>query len=334
MTSTNFVFPPPPPPPPPPPSSVSFESFPSSSNQVRSGNTCNENGRGGHYGGRGNSSTRGWPPRGSRGSRSGGSSSYSNPRTNGQQLGPRGGYNNQYQNRVQHYSAGTIQYQQQQYQAQQLQQIGYGQSAYGFSNNCFVHGHGGGIPSNPFPLNKGNVEAGPVRQNVRDVSSTSNWLGSEHQHPGGEPLYNTNPPFMGPPIRMGFSGTGQNDSAHLRGQASRQGIHQSFWPIETNFPAQQGPGQQRTTSTAYSGSRIIAAKFLAPPSVPEFGAPIVIVHPSKMEKAHKPRKKRKHNQLGLTPKTEDHESSEDEEVDEETKLASAQASNLPTNTGQ
>ncbi|MCJ1434704.1 hypothetical protein MMC27_004073 [Xylographa pallens] len=331
MTSTNFVFPPPPPPPTPP--SASFEDYPSLSNQAHSGNTCNENSRGGYSGGRGNSSTRGWPPRGSRGGRSGGSSGYSNPRTNGQQLGPRGGYNNQYQSRVQHYSAGSVQYPQQQYQAQQLQQIGYGQRAYGFSNNPYVPAHGGSIPSNHCPSNKGNVEAGLVRQNVTDASSISNWLGSEYQHPDGESLYSTNPPLMGPPIRMGFPGIVLNDSAHIRGQASRQGIHKSFRPMETNFLAQQGPGQQPTSSAAFSGSRIIVAKSLAPPSVPEFGAPIAIGHPPKLEKAHKPRKKRKFNQLGLTPKTEDHESSEDEDVDEETKLASAQTSNLPLNTG-
>lgn len=49
--------------------------------------------------------------------------------------------------------------------------------------------------------------------------------------------------------------------------------------------------------------------------------------PVSQERSRKPRKKkRKHNQLGLTPKTVEHESSEEEEeddVDEESKLAAA-----------
>ena len=48
--------------------------------------------------------------------------------------------------------------------------------------------------------------------------------------------------------------------------------------------------------------------------------------PAPQEMARRPKKKkRRHNQLGLTPKTLEHESSEEEEndVDEETKLAVA-----------
>jgi len=44
--------------------------------------------------------------------------------------------------------------------------------------------------------------------------------------------------------------------------------------------------------------------------------------------AKRGKKKRKHNQLGLTPKTEEHESSEEEEddIDEEARLAAVVAS--------
>lgn len=51
--------------------------------------------------------------------------------------------------------------------------------------------------------------------------------------------------------------------------------------------------------------------------------------PALYENTRKPRKKkRKHNQLGLTPKAEEHESSEEEEddVNEEARLAAVTAS--------
>ncbi|MCJ1378422.1 hypothetical protein MMC17_001520 [Xylographa soralifera] len=332
MTSTNFVFPPPPPPPPPP--SASIEGYPSPSNQVHSGNTYPANRRGGQYGGRGSSSIRGWPPRGSRSGRSRDSSSYSNLSINAQQSGSRGGFNNQYNSRVQHYSNGSGQYPPQQYQAQHLQQNGYGQRAYGFSNSPYVPAHGGITPSNPHPSNRRHVEDGIVRQNATDASSIGNWRGSEHQGPNRESLYNTKPPLMGPPIRMGFPGTGWTNSVQQHGQTFGQVVPQSSKPVETKFPAQQGPGQQRTSSAACNRPRNVISGTLALPSVPEFGTAIAIAHPPNLEKAHKPRKKRKHNQLGLTPKTEDHESSEDEDVDEELKLAAVQASGLPINPGQ
>ncbi|KAJ5702878.1 hypothetical protein N7488_010426 [Penicillium malachiteum] len=66
-----------------------------------------------------------------------------------------------------------------------------------------------------------------------------------------------------------------------------------------------------------------APKVPAAPAVPSFGNPLPCKPPPAADATRKPKKrKRKHNQLGLTPKTEDHESSEEEEdVDEEAKLA-------------
>ncbi|KAJ6013985.1 hypothetical protein N7540_008576 [Penicillium herquei] len=66
-----------------------------------------------------------------------------------------------------------------------------------------------------------------------------------------------------------------------------------------------------------------APKVPAPPAVPSFGNPLPCKPPPAADATRKPKKrKRKHNQLGLTPKTEEHESSEEEEdVDEEAKLA-------------
>jgi hypothetical protein len=61
----------------------------------------------------------------------------------------------------------------------------------------------------------------------------------------------------------------------------------------------------------------------APPCVPAYGTPLPSITSGAADKAPEPlKKKRKYNQLGLTPKTEDHESSE-EDIDEEAKLAAA-----------
>ncbi|MCJ1388090.1 hypothetical protein MMC18_000934 [Xylographa bjoerkii] len=330
MTSTNFVFPLPPPPP--PPSSANSERF--SSNQNHSGNAYNGSIHGGQYGGRGNSRARAWPSRGSRGGRGGGSSGHSNPKTNGQHLGTRGGYNSQQTTQVQHYSNGPGQYPQQQYQVQHLQQNGYGQRDYGFSNGSFVPSHGGTGSQNPYPSNNGIAQAGLVDHSITDASSFVKRYGSEHQDHNKHSLYNANPPLMGPPIRMGFQGAGRTDFTRPHGQAYSRGIHQSSTSIENISLIPQGPGQKRTNSAVFDGPRNTIPKPLAPPSVPEFGTAIDAAHHRSVERVQKSRKKRKHNQLGLTPKTEEHESSEDEEVDEESKLAAVQASDLPTNPGQ
>jgi hypothetical protein len=61
------------------------------------------------------------------------------------------------------------------------------------------------------------------------------------------------------------------------------------------------------------------------PSVPSFGIPLPVKPPAPVETGRKRKKKRRHNQLGLTPKTVEHESSEEEgnDIDEEAKLAVA-----------
>ena len=61
------------------------------------------------------------------------------------------------------------------------------------------------------------------------------------------------------------------------------------------------------------------------PAVPSFGIPLPTKPPVPEAEVRKPKKKKKRrvNQLGLTPKTEDHVSSseEEDEIDEEAKLA-------------
>lgn len=61
------------------------------------------------------------------------------------------------------------------------------------------------------------------------------------------------------------------------------------------------------------------------PAVPSFGTPLPVSLPPSQETEERPKKKkRRHNQLGLTPKSLEYESSEDgNDVDEEVKLADA-----------
>lgn len=80
---------------------------------------------------------------------------------------------------------------------------------------------------------------------------------------------------------------------------------------------------KRDHPSAFGKPQSIAPRVPAPPPVPSFGNPLPSKPPPPSDVTWKPKKKRKHNQLGLTPKTEDHESSEEEDdVDEESKLAS------------
>ncbi|KAJ5092184.1 Zinc finger CCCH-type [Penicillium alfredii] len=87
-----------------------------------------------------------------------------------------------------------------------------------------------------------------------------------------------------------------------------------------------GPKQKHATKrdhTAAFSKPQSTLKTPAPPPVPSFGNPLPVKPPPAADAIRKPKKrKRKHNQLGLTPKTEEHESSEeDEDVNEESKLA-------------
>lgn len=80
---------------------------------------------------------------------------------------------------------------------------------------------------------------------------------------------------------------------------------------------------KRDHSSAFGKPQSTAPRVPAPPPVPSFGNPLPSKPPPPSDVTRKPKKKRKHNQLGLTPKAEDHESSEeDDDVDEESKLAS------------
>jgi Nuclear fragile X mental retardation-interacting protein 1 (NUFIP1)/CCCH-type zinc finger len=80
---------------------------------------------------------------------------------------------------------------------------------------------------------------------------------------------------------------------------------------------------KRPYASAFEKPQSSAPRTPAPPPVPGFGNPLPAKPPAPVDAARKTRKKkRRHNQLGLTPKAEEHESSEEEDdVDEEAKLA-------------
>ena len=162
------------------------------------------------------------------------------------------------------------------------------------------------------------------------------------------------PVLMGPPIRMGFDAqrnvplkrqfaqpiaNGTNGYHHglLNGNDSNygrsspvgfpSGLHESLNP----FPGYRGRGRKRGHGEAFNRTRNQNRDTPVAPAVPSFGGPVPlpVKPPALHETTRKPRKKKlKHNQLGLTPKVEEHESSEEEEddVDEEAKLASVAAS--------
>ncbi|OJD22006.1 hypothetical protein ACJ73_06655 [Blastomyces percursus] len=82
-------------------------------------------------------------------------------------------------------------------------------------------------------------------------------------------------------------------------------------------------GNKRPHSSAFGGPQASSTRPTAPLPVPSFGSSLPSKPPPSVDatKKHK-KKKRKYNQLGLTPQTEEHESSEEEDdIDEETKLS-------------
>ena len=162
------------------------------------------------------------------------------------------------------------------------------------------------------------------------------------------------PILMGPPIRMGFdpqrnghqpqqhaqpiaNGTNAyqhglsngNDSPYRH--SSPMGFPSGRHESPTSFPGHRGRGQKRGYGEAFNRPRTQNHRTQVAPAVPSFGSPLPLPMkpPALSENNRKPRKKkRKHNQLGLTPKAEEHESSEEEEDDanEEARLAAVAAS--------
>ena len=165
---------------------------------------------------------------------------------------------------------------------------------------------------------------------------------------------------QGPPIRMGFGANNYTaGDQHFQVQHQIQphrissGVHHlqhgsgpvmppSFRaasqtrPSHTrcdspnSYPDQRNRGQKRqhdgiAGQRRHKNKTSAEMKTKVAPAVPSFGTPLPVSLPPSQEIEERPKKKRRrHNQLGLTPKSLEYESSEDEnDVDEEVKLADA-----------
>lgn len=353
MSGQQFTFPPPPPAPPQAPQSYpAYSQPPQGHNAYRGRGNRRASGYQGQ--GRGNSG------RGLRGGNYGSSPAYGvNPVGGNIQTGLRnGGYNTQGAN---HMNEG---YPLPNYPAVQFPQYPayIGQDIRRQSSNVTTHDAGprpsqAGCPpyaqSSPqyyigqqsYPPNGHSlpVPNEPIAQGFQNSSSVP--------HNSNGPV--NKPAPMGPPIRMGFdedrhkrqplslphlmaSGamSSQNGLPNGNGSPYRHdpamSVPQARHGSPNSFVGHRGRGQKRGHREAFGRPRNHNSRPQAAPAVPSFGGalPLPLKPPSSQDHSRKPRKKkRKHNQLGLTPKTEEHESSEEEEddADEESRLATVSA---------
>ncbi|OJI97768.1 hypothetical protein ASPVEDRAFT_184879 [Aspergillus versicolor CBS 583.65] len=133
------------------------------------------------------------------------------------------------------------------------------------------------------------------------------------------------PTIMVPPVHWGFQNTGQSGSFAGVQRPNQRGARQN-----NSYNHQSTSGKhvnKRDHISAFGKSQATAPRVPAPPPVPSFGNPLPSKPPAPADTTRKPKKKkRKHNQLGLTPKAEEHESSEEEDdADEESRLAAGGA---------
>lgn len=352
MSDQSFTFPPPPPPPP-----ATSQNYPTFA-QARGTQNCyggrsNRGDRGNRGYGRGH--------RGG-GSRNGGQygqaqvgagyGAYSGG-GNRPPLPPDGGYNFQMSKQggggypLPNYPPVQLP----QYPANVGQEYGYGPSNYGLqpvqesfpTNSPHVSQQHGGREQH------GLHGYGPQAQFNQPISHAYQNTAAPLPRPSSS---NGQPIVMGPPIRWSFdqrqpgiqtqqfsppaplNGTSpyqqgplnSGSSPYYHRHSSSTGSGSTRHGSPNPFPGHRGRGQKREHGDAFGRPRKQDQRPQAAPAVPSFGAPLPlpIKPPAPQERPVKrSKKKRKHNQLGLTPKTEEHESSEEEEndADEEARLA-------------
>lgn len=339
MSSHQFVFPPPPPPPAPSQVAPSYIHHRGSSN-----------GRGFSTRGRGNRSDRGFQARGRGqgnikfGSRGGNSN---NGYQGGNAFSPSSGYP------LPEYPA----VQQSQHQANLSNDYSQHLSRYpptvvATSNNLAYYDK-----TQPPPQYLNSTLA-PASYSDNPHSYGTSYVARDSRHFGAGPHRqdtSSQPVIQGhPPIRIGFSG-GHPDpyqQGHIKTQPFAPPIptgpppqfdslanhRPSFRQPQPNpynqrdsanhFSSHRSRGQKRGHQDAFNGSPPSTkpvVKTQVAPAVPSFGIPLPVKPPAPLETGRKRKKKRRHNQLGLTPKTLEHESSEEEgnDIDEEAKLAVA-----------
>ncbi|KUL85610.1 hypothetical protein ZTR_08912 [Talaromyces verruculosus] len=131
---------------------------------------------------------------------------------------------------------------------------------------------------------------------------------------------------VAPPMHWGYDKTGAG--GFYPGSTTYQNPVPHAHPQGNNYQNQHG--HKRRYSSTFEKPTSQGPRPTAPPAVPSFGVPLPAKPPLPAETSRQAqkKKKRKFNQLGLTPKTEEHESSDEEDdADEESRLASA-AGNL------
>lgn len=166
--------------------------------------------------------------------------------------------------------------------------------------------------------------------------------------------YASHPVAMGPPIRLGFgdqqgmdqrinpynhhdqADSGMNHYSSHSMPLYREGSSCGSRGGRQHSPHRQGRGRghgrgrgqanRRGNPDAANAINSSSRKTQVAPAVPSFGNPLPLKPPIPQMEEKKPSKKKKRrvNQLGLTPTNNEHvSSSEEEDVDEESKLATA-----------
>lgn len=339
MSSQQFVFPPPPPPPVPP-------QFTSTNIHHRG----SSNGSGVSTRGRGNRSDRGFQGRGQGQGHA--------------KFGSRGGNSNSGYQGVNGYPpSGSYPLPEypsvQQSQHQANLNNGYHQHPSRYPPTVVAPSNNGVFYDNtkhsPQYLNS---NLAPSSYSDNSLGYGTSYVAHNSRHYGAGPLRQDTPNqpiIQGHPIRIGFPG-GHSDSyqqGHIKPQLfpppisvgpppsqfdSSANNRPSFRQPQSNLYNQRASanhlsshrsrGQKRGYQDAFSRSPPSTkpvVKTQVAPAVPSFGIPLPIKPPVPSETVRKRKKKRRHNQLGLTPKTVEHESSEEDgnDVDEEAKLAVA-----------
>lgn len=186
-------------------------------------------------------------------------------------------------------------------------------------------------------------------------SQTHGYPPQPHRGPPHHPSnrYESPPVAMGPPIRMGFGNENGRVTSPIpptsygfpeNSMNFERADPRSTFQEDAPFNHQRGRGRGRSSGRYQRGrgyyslrgrqeSGNIFKESSRPtqvaPAVPQFGNPLPVKPPNSQPladqveaKKTKKKKKRRVNQLGLTPKAEEHVSSSEEE-DEEAKLAAA-----------
>ncbi|KAL8654383.1 MAG: hypothetical protein Q9210_001543 [Variospora velana] len=164
----------------------------------------------------------------------------------------------------------------------------------------------------------------PIRLGFGDQQGMDQRRFSYNPHTHANPSMSNHAPDLMPPSLEGpsyGSRAGGHHHTNPRGRGGDRGRGRDRGRGHVQF-------DRRGNSDVSSASRSSSRKTQVAPAVPSFGNPLPLKPPISKTEDRKPgkKKKRRINQLGLTPKNEEHvSSSEEEDVDEEVKLAAAVA---------